>query len=104
ERTTEHVPIVNDTPFVAFTVPWAVKPPRHSITVVVKGTFSLASDGAALALAAEQRPPEGDLRDGAGELGEALVYASDFAVLKPKVDVTLRGHGYPKADDRTVGL
>src|SRR5690606_35027040 len=90
-RTTEHVPIVSDTPYVAFAVPWAVKPPRHSLTVVVKATYLLGTDGEVLVPAEEQRFPDADQRDGAGELGEALTYASDFAVLKPRADVTLSG-------------
>jgi len=101
ERTTEHVPLHNGTPFTAFVVSWSVKPPKPSLTVVVKATYRLTGDG--LRPAEEQRPPDGDVRDGDGELGEGLLYASDFAPFKPKADVTVSGYAYP-GDDGCSGL
>ncbi|WP_438028929.1 DUF2169 domain-containing protein [Sorangium sp. So ce233] len=97
-RTTEHVPILNLTPFAAFTVPWQARPPRDSLTVVVKGTFDLVP-GAPAAIAADQELPGGDVHvDDDPE--KSLRYPSDFAIFKPKADVLLVGHAHrPSAGD-----
>jgi uncharacterized protein YjbI with pentapeptide repeats len=95
-RVTPNVPVVNETGLQAWTIPWQVKPPEHSIVVVVKATFALGDDGE-LALAAEQDPPSGDVFHEAVESasGNSLRYASDFAVFKPAADLLLVGHAYP---------
>ncbi|MEQ9318274.1 MAG: DUF2169 domain-containing protein, partial [Polyangiaceae bacterium] len=101
------MPIVNASPFVAFTVAWAVRPPRRSLTLVVKATyrFTEGDNGEpSLVLADEPRLPQGDVRLDDDDLGSALVYASDFAPFKPKADVTLSGFGYTTAPEHTAGL
>jgi uncharacterized protein YjbI with pentapeptide repeats len=93
-RVTPHVPVMNDTRLVVWTTAWQVKPPEHSLTVIVKGTFRIGDDGS-LTLADEQDPPSGDVPyDDEGETA-SLRYASDFAIFKPAADVTLVGHAYP---------
>ncbi|WP_437736746.1 DUF2169 domain-containing protein [Sorangium sp. So ce1335] len=91
-RTTEHVPILNLTPFAAFTIPWQARPPRDSLTVVVKGTFDLVP-GAPAAIAADQELPGGDVHVD-DDPGKSLRYPSDFAIFKPKADVLLVGHAH----------
>lgn len=91
-RTTENLPVLNATRFPAFTLPWSVRPPKPSRTVVVKGTFDIQPGGAATP-AVDQALPSGDLPTDA--VPGCLAYASDFAVFKPKADITLVGHAYP---------
>ncbi|MEZ4447263.1 MAG: DUF2169 domain-containing protein [Polyangiaceae bacterium] len=106
-RTTEHVPILNATPYVAFVVPWSLRPPQRSLTLVVKATYALPVGGdmeTGLTLADEQRPPMGDLPSDPEVEGASLRYASDFAPVKLRADVTLEGFGYLPGPDRTAGL
>lgn len=98
-RTDESVPLVRDTPFVPFTIPWQVRPPAHNLVVAVKGTFDLVA-GQPATLSEDQPPPFGDLRHD-GEEKASLRYASDFVIHKPRADVMLVGHAYP-ADNPTV--
>jgi uncharacterized protein YjbI with pentapeptide repeats len=83
------IPIVNPTSLVAVTVPWQIRPPKDSITVVVKGTFDLVADGPAT-LREEGDYPIGDLHVD-DDPQKSLVHGSDLAVFKPKADVTLVG-------------
>jgi uncharacterized protein YjbI with pentapeptide repeats len=94
-RTTEHVPVINQSGMVPFTIMSRMR--RDALVVVVKGTFDLVAEAPAT-LAARQEPPRGDTP---WADGESLRYASDFAPFKPRADVTLVGHGYP-GDDPTV--
>ncbi|MGK3981851.1 DUF2169 domain-containing protein [Sorangium sp. So ce136] len=91
-RTTENVPILNLTPFAAFTVPWQVRPPRDSLTLVVKGTFDLVP-GAPAAVAADQELPGGDAHFD-DDPSKSLRYPSDFAIFKPKADILMLGHAH----------
>jgi len=95
-RVGETVPIVGDTPLLAFSFLWQVRPPADSLVVVVKGTFDLVQGGPAV-LCADQAPPPGDCRCGSEEKA-SLRYASDFVPFKPKADVMLVGHAYPAAN------
>ena len=98
------VPIVNPTPLLAVTVPWQVRPPKDSITVVVKGTFDLVANGAAV-LRAEGEFPIGDIHlDDDPE--KSLAYGSDLAIFKTKADVTLVGTAYapPSAGGSTPAM
>ncbi|APR77237.1 Hypothetical protein A7982_02584 [Minicystis rosea] len=86
------VPIVNPTPLMVVTLPWQVRPPRDSLTIVVKGTFDIVADGPAR-LRDEGPFPIGDVHlDDDPE--RSLAYASDLAYFKPKADVTLTGTAY----------
>ncbi len=92
------VPIAGDTRFEAATFPWPVSASKEVLVVVVKGTFELVEGGAAR-LAAEQAPLSGErLHDGGG----SLAYPGDFVPPKPRADVLVTGHAYPKADARVA--
>jgi uncharacterized protein YjbI with pentapeptide repeats len=91
-RTTEAIPVVVAAPLEVATLPWRVRPPRDSITVIVKGTFDLVPGGAA-AIRDEAEPLNGDLHLD-DDPARSMAYASDFAVFKPKADVTLVGHAH----------
>lgn len=97
-RTTEHVPVVNVSSFVPFTMHFRVRPPRDALIVIVKGTFELV-EGAPAALAAAQEPPSGDVRYGDVE---SLRYSSDFVPFKPRADVFLVGHAFPGDDPKVA--
>ena len=98
-RTTEAIPIANDTTLELTTIAWQHKPPQDSLTVVVKGTFDLLPGGAAQ-LCDVTAPLDGDVFE---EESASLRYASDFALFKPAADVTLVGHAHaPKRSGVTV--
>ncbi len=91
-RTGEVAKIVNASALTAATVPWQIRPPNDSLTVIVKGTFDLVPNGRARPRA-ESDLPLGDMHvDDDPE--KSLAYASDFAFFKPKADVTVTGHAY----------
>lgn len=86
---------VNTTPFPCVTLPGQVNFPGHSITLIVKGTFSIRH-GETAVIADEQLFPTGDEfypddPDGTG----SLRYASDFTHYKPSADLLLVGTCYP---------
>ncbi len=91
-RMSEMVPFVLGAPLTAGTVAWQVRPPADSLTVIAKGTFDLVADGPAR-LRAESEVVIGDLcfED---DPAASLRYASDFAIVKPRGDVTLVGHAH----------
>ena len=91
-RAQDTVPVVNATAFAAFSFPWQLKAATDSLVVVVKATCDLQPDGPAR-LRSQADPASGDLHDG-GDAARTLAYASDFAVFKPRADVTLVGHAY----------
>jgi uncharacterized protein YjbI with pentapeptide repeats len=90
ERKHDNVPIYNVTPFAAVTMAWQLRPPRDSMTVIVKGTFTLVPDGAATARE-ESEVPMGDVFAG-DDPQKSLVYPSDLVIWKPQADVVLLGH------------
>lgn len=91
-RGTDALPVVTRDPVAAWTIPWQIRPPRPSRTIVVKATCDLVPDSAAVVRAAADLPT-GDvhLKDDARR---SLLYPSDFAVWKPRADVVLAGHAY----------
>ncbi len=98
------VPIVNSTPLLAVTVPWQVRPPKDSLTIVVKGTFNIVAGGPAV-LREEGEFPLGDVHvDDDPE--KSLAYGSDLAIFKTKADVTLVGTAYapPSAGEATPAM
>ncbi|MEP7122675.1 MAG: DUF2169 domain-containing protein [Byssovorax sp.] len=98
------VPIVNPTSLVAVTVPWQVRPPKDSLTIVVKGTFDIVANGAAV-LREEGEFPIGDVHlDDDPE--KSLAHGSDLAIFKTKADVTLTGTAYapPSAGGSTPAM
>jgi uncharacterized protein YjbI with pentapeptide repeats len=84
--------IINASSLAAATLAWQVRPPRDSLTILVKGTFDLVPDGPAR-LRPESDLPIGDLHVD-DDVQKSVAYASDFAVLKPKADVTAVGHAH----------
>jgi uncharacterized protein YjbI with pentapeptide repeats len=83
------VEIVKDT---SFEIGWVIsqaRPPRHSLTVVVKGTFELVPSGEC-PIAAEQALLTGDEHH-EGDIERSLRHASDFALLKPRAECWLTG-------------
>lgn len=91
-RTSEMVPFVLGAPLSAATIAWQVRPPTDSLTVIAKGTFDLVHEAPAR-LRAEPDTVSGDVTfDDDPEA--SLKYASDFAILKHRADVTLVGHAY----------
>jgi uncharacterized protein YjbI with pentapeptide repeats len=98
------IPIVNPTSLVAVTVPWQVRPPKDSLTIVVKGTCDIVANGPAV-LRAEGEFPIGDLHvDDDPE--KSLAHGSDLAIFKTKADVTLTGSAYapPSAGGSTPAM
>ncbi|MEP7123875.1 MAG: DUF2169 domain-containing protein, partial [Byssovorax sp.] len=63
--------------------------PQSSLTLLVKGTFDLV-DGGPAALREESELPTGDAHRGSSIEG-SVSYPSDFAIFKPRADVTLTG-------------
>ncbi len=98
------VPIVNLTPLVAVTMPWQIRPPKDSLTIIVKGTFDLVPDGPAR-LREEGEFPMGDVHVD-DDADKSLVYGSDFGVFKPRADVTLVGtaHAPPSGGGTTDAM
>ncbi len=90
--------IHKDTPFELSMMPWELEPPRPTLMLVVKGTFSLGEDGPC-AIADEQVPCLGEVPWDDGD-PPSLRTESDHAVLKPRAEWYLVGtahapHGTP---------
>jgi uncharacterized protein YjbI with pentapeptide repeats len=94
------VPPVTETSLLVATLPWQVKPPQPSLTVIVKGTFDLIA-GAEAELREESEFPNGNVHYD-DDQGRSIQYPSDFAILKPRCDVTAVGtaHHPDGAGDR----
>jgi uncharacterized protein YjbI with pentapeptide repeats len=91
-RAGEAIPVVTRDPVSAFTIPWQIRPPRPSRTVVVKATCDLVADSPAVLRGAPDLP-SGDVH-AKGDPQRSLLYPSDFAVWKPRADVVLSGHAH----------
>ena len=84
--------IENPTPFETTALPMMGRGERPTLTVIVKGTYSFASNK--IDLAAEQLPIAfGDLLYDAKE-GSGVRYETDLVPYKPKTDVVLSGKAY----------
>jgi uncharacterized protein YjbI with pentapeptide repeats len=94
-RRSPAIPIVKPSSLSAATLPWQLLPPQDSLTVIVKGTFDIANGGPAR-LRKESEPVAGDVYADDDDT-KSLVYASDFAVVKAKVDVTCVGSAYAES-------
>ncbi|MGH7942039.1 MAG: DUF2169 domain-containing protein, partial [Limisphaerales bacterium] len=86
--------IVNPTALKCAPLPGRLNFPKHSLTWIVKGTFDLKLNGAALP-AEEQKFPTGDefYPDDPEKAGGSR-YESDFAYFKPRADLLLVGACY----------
>ncbi len=98
-REPDTVPVLTDTPFLAFTQSWQLKPPKDALILIVKGTFDL-TPGEAAQPAAEQELPLGPVPFEDSE--EALRYPGDIAFFKPRCDVLVVGHAYAGRSPVTV--
>jgi uncharacterized protein YjbI with pentapeptide repeats len=94
------VEILKNAPVEVGYLPWQIRPPAESLTVVCKLSFDL-EPGGVCTLAQEGDGLEGDLRtEDDEELG--LRYANDLAVLKPAGEFTLSGTCYPPRPPATA--
>jgi uncharacterized protein YjbI with pentapeptide repeats len=98
-RTSPAIPVLSRTPLVLVTMPWQVRPPKDSLTVVVKGTFDLVPDAPAMARDPMDLPT-GDVHED-GDTAKSLSYASDFAIFKPRADLLVRGSAHGGASGVT---
>jgi uncharacterized protein YjbI with pentapeptide repeats len=87
------VRLVKDTPFEVGWLPWPIRPPRPSLTIVVKATFTLPASGTC-ALADPQELPTGDLHH-EDDVERSLRWGSDMAILKPRGEVHFVGSCHP---------
>ena len=78
-------------------VPWQVRPPQPSLTIIVKGTFDLATDGPAT-LREECEFPTGDMHQ-EDDFEQSVFYPSDFAIFKPRADVVLHATAHAAGDE-----
>ena len=93
--------VINRTPFAAWFSPWHLGPDHGDVLVVVaKATADLQPDAAAV-IWPRSAPPLGDVFEDDDPAG-ALLYPSDFAVLKQEADVLLHGAAYPPDKDATT--
>jgi uncharacterized protein YjbI with pentapeptide repeats len=93
ERTTETIPVVCSDGLWLVASPWQHRPPRDSLTVIVKATYDIVP-GEAVVRREEADLPTGDLHHD-DEPARSLRYPSDMAHFKPRADVVLVGHAYP---------
>ncbi len=101
KRSKQDVPTLSDVGFSVISFAWQVQPPQTSLVVVVKGTFDLV-EGQPAKLREESEFPQGDVFVDE-DLEKGLLSASDFAILKPEVDVLVSGHAYaPKGQSATA--
>lgn len=99
-RRSPAVPVAVDGPLAAATLSFQVRPPRSSLTVVVKGTFALRDDAPAV-LRDEPEPLCGDVY-AEDDPDQALLYGSDLAYFKPRCDVTVVGHAHAPRGSATA--
>lgn len=83
---------INRTPFGVAWIPWKIRPPVPSTTVIVKGTFELRP-GTAAVPASTQEPLSGD-DPPPDDPSKPLRYPSDFAPLKLRADWLVSGRAF----------
>ncbi len=98
-RKDDRVPMVNPPGVEAISFPWQLRPPRSSLTVVVKQSCELQSDGVA-APRPQSEPVMGAVQVSVDEPEPR--HPSDFVVFKLKADVVLAGSAHPKLEKGTV--
>ena len=81
--------IVKDTPIEIGWLVWQARPPRPSLTVVVKGTFDLVPAGECPLSGLQALLTGDEYHD--GDVERSARYASDFALLKPRAECLLMG-------------
>ncbi|MFS8068306.1 MAG: DUF2169 domain-containing protein, partial [Byssovorax sp.] len=95
--------IVKDTSFEIGWLAWQARPPRPSLTVVVKGTFDLVPSGECPISELQALLTGDEYHD--GDIERSTRYASDLALLKPRAECLLMGsyrapmEGYWRGDE-----
>ncbi len=92
--------VIKDTSFEFGYAVWQVRPPRPSLTVVVKGTFVLTPD-APCELAEEQAPVTGE-SFWEDDPNQSVRLDGDLAILKPRAECFLAGTCHPPQRPATV--
>ena len=82
--------VINDTPFATGAIAVKAPPRAPGLSLIVKGTFTLAQ-GEAAQIAPEQQALCGDRYLGEASEGN-LHYEDDFAPFKPRADILIVGH------------
>lgn len=100
EREGEVVPTLADAPVMITAFPWQLQPPQDVLVIAVKATFDLVPNEPAQ-IREEPAMVHGDVFEG-DDLDGPLDLASDFAILKPEVDVLLRGTAYAPGGKATA--
>ncbi|HTJ84847.1 MAG TPA: DUF2169 domain-containing protein, partial [Polyangiaceae bacterium] len=99
ERESPQVPIVHLPSITAATTAWQLEPPQDSLTIVAKASFAIVPGGKATLLD-EPEPLSGD-RFVDDDPERLLLYATDFAVTKPRADVLLTGSAFAPGGSAT---
>jgi uncharacterized protein YjbI with pentapeptide repeats len=94
--------VYKDTPFELSMMPWELEPPRSTLMVVVKATFSLGVDGPC-GIADEQVPCLGEVPWEDGD-PPSLKTETDYAVIKPRGEWYLVGTARAPAGQRVTVL
>jgi len=66
--------------------------PKHSITLIVKGTFDLVNGGRVVSSDEQLYPTGNEFYPEDDEMSGSCRYESDFAYYKPRADLLLAGH------------
>ncbi|MCC6527888.1 MAG: DUF2169 domain-containing protein [Polyangiaceae bacterium] len=98
-RRRERVHVVHRTALTAWTMPWRIAD-GDVLVIAAKASFDLVA-GEAARLRPESDPPSGDVHAGDSP-ASSLLYPTDFAVTKPRVDVVLRGTAHAPGGSATA--
>lgn len=92
KRTSEDIPVVRATGLQLAARTWRFSPESTSLVVIAKGSFALVQGGPA-SLLEDSSFPTGQLRVD-DDPKKSCLTANDYALLKPRADVLLRGHAH----------
>ncbi len=95
------VEVADRSGFACWTMRWSPFPDELRRVLIVKGTFDIASDGASLSPSPEQAPLEPE-RPAADKTG--ITRGSDFAPVKPLVDIIVHAQAYGGAGKTAVPI
>jgi hypothetical protein len=87
--------IINQTSLLFAPIAGRIGFPKHSLTLIVKGTFDLVHNGTATISAAQLFPTGDEPYPDDDEGGGSSFYESDFAYFKPRADLLLSGKCHP---------
>jgi len=103
-RKSDVVPILGSTPLQGAVMKGSLRPPRTSLTMIVKGSFDLLADGAPRMRDSSDIPWGDQPAPPALGDGSTVRYPSDLAPFKPKADVMLIGSAHPPKSDGNACL